>query len=75
MACERRFDPEVRSVQVTPDERGIAPAHAPRGYCGTQLSMSEIGLRHDHESRGVTIQTMHDPCSVSLTPLLGASKS
>jgi hypothetical protein len=60
MATDRGIDPELGGVQVSPGQGRIASVHPPGGDRSTELSVSEIGLRHDHQSRGVAIQPVHD---------------
>ncbi len=61
MAGDRRFDPEFGGVQVSPSQSRIASLDPPSGDGGAKPAMSKIGLGHNHQSRRVSVEPVHDP--------------
>ena len=60
MPCDRCLDPGWTGVEMAPRQSGVAPAHPAGGQGSTQAPVGQIGLGHQHESRGVPVQPMDD---------------
>jgi len=60
VTSNRLIDSEDPAVQVTPGERGIGPSHPPSSDGGSQTTVGQVGLRHQHQPRGIAIQPVHD---------------
>ena len=60
MATDRGIDPQLGGIQVSPGQSRIASVDPPGGDRRTELPVSKVGLGHDHQSRGVPVQPVHD---------------
>jgi hypothetical protein len=60
MAGDGRVDAHGTLVQVSPDQCGVAAADPAGGDGCAEPPVREIGLRHEHEPRCVSIQPMND---------------
>jgi hypothetical protein len=56
----RCLDGEWTGIEMPPRQGGIRSADPASGNSGPQPPMGQIGLGHDHETRGIAIEPMND---------------